>query len=41
MIVLDTDHLTVLRSRSGERCTRLVARMVAAMGETLGPGLVM
>lgn len=36
MILLDTDHLTVLRFRSGERCNRLVARMEAAAGEVFG-----
>lgn len=30
MILLDTDHLTVLRFQSGDRCIRLVARMEAA-----------
>jgi len=40
MIVLDTDHLTVLRFRSGERCTRLVARMAAATGETFGTTII-
>jgi tRNA(fMet)-specific endonuclease VapC len=29
MILLDTDHLTVLRFRQGERCVRLVDRMEA------------
>jgi tRNA(fMet)-specific endonuclease VapC len=40
MIILDTDHLTVLRFRSGERCTRLVARMEAAAGEAFGTTIV-
>ena len=33
MILLDTDHLTVVRFRSGERCARLMARMEAASGD--------
>lgn len=33
MILLDTDHLTVLGFRSGERCARLVARMEAGHDE--------
>jgi len=40
MIVLDTDHLTVLRFGSSERCTRLVARMEAATGETFGTTII-
>ena len=33
MILLDTDHLTVLKYRSGERATRLNARLRLAAGE--------
>ena len=40
MILLDTDHLTVLRFRSGERCLRLVARMEAALGEVFGTTII-
>jgi hypothetical protein len=40
MILLDTDHLTVLRFRQGERCARLVARMDATFGETFGTTIV-
>ena len=40
MILLDTDHLSVLRFRSGERCSRLVARMEAAKDETFGTTIV-
>ncbi len=40
MILLDTDHLTVLRFRSGDRCTRLVGRMEAAAGEVFGTTIV-
>jgi tRNA(fMet)-specific endonuclease VapC len=40
MILLDTDHLTVLRFRQGERCARLVARMEAAENETFGTTIV-
>lgn len=40
MILLDTDHLTVLRFRSGERCVRLVARMDAAAGEVFGTTII-
>ena len=40
MILLDTDHLTVLRFRSGERCVRLVARMEAAGDEVFGTTII-
>lgn len=40
MILLDTDHLTVLRFRSGERCVRLVARMEAAADEAFGTTII-
>jgi tRNA(fMet)-specific endonuclease VapC len=40
MILLDTDHLTVLRFRAGERCIRLVARMEAAAPEVFGTTIV-
>jgi len=40
MILLDTDHLTVLRFRSAERCIRLVARMEAAGDEAFGTTIV-
>lgn len=40
MILLDTDHLTVLRFRSGERCVRLVARMEAEAGELFGTTII-
>ncbi len=35
MILLDTDHVTVLRSPGGERRTRLVARLALAVDEVL------
>ncbi len=40
MILLDTDHLTVLRFRSGERCVRLIARMEAAKEELFGTTII-
>ena len=40
MILLDTDHLTVLRFRSAERCIRLVARMEAVADEAFGTTIV-
>lgn len=40
MILLDTDHLSVLRLRSGERCARLVARMEAATDEVFGTTII-
>ena len=40
MILLDTDHLTVLRFRSGERCVRLVSRMETAQGEVFGTTVI-
>jgi hypothetical protein len=36
MILLDTDHLTVLRFRAGERCRRLVARLETAGADIIG-----
>ena len=40
MILLDTDHLSVLQIPSSERRTRLVARMALASGEDLGTTIV-
>ena len=40
MILLDTDHLTVLHFRSGERCARLVSRLEAAASELIGTTIV-
>ena len=40
MILLDTDHLSVMRMRSGERCVRLTARMDAARDESFGTTIV-
>jgi tRNA(fMet)-specific endonuclease VapC len=40
MILLDTDHLTVLRFRSGIRCVRLIARMEGAAGEVFGTTII-
>jgi len=40
MILLDTDHLTVLRFRAGERCVRLVARMEAEGNEFFGTTII-
>lgn len=40
MILLDTDHLSVLRFRSGERCRRLVARMEASADEIFGTTII-
>jgi tRNA(fMet)-specific endonuclease VapC len=40
MILLDTDHLSVLQVPSSERRTRLVARMTAAIGEDFGTTIV-
>jgi len=40
MILLDTDHLSVLRLRSGDRCVRLIARMEAAKDETSGTMII-
>jgi tRNA(fMet)-specific endonuclease VapC len=40
MILLDTDHLSVLQVPSSERRTRLVARMTLASGEDFGTTIV-
>lgn len=40
MILLDTDHLSVLRFRSGERCVRLLARMEATKDELFGTTII-
>jgi tRNA(fMet)-specific endonuclease VapC len=40
MILLDTDHLSVLRNRSGERRARLLARMDATENEVFGTTIV-
>lgn len=40
MILLDTDHLSVLRGDPGDRRTRLVARMAAAVSEEIGTTVV-
>jgi tRNA(fMet)-specific endonuclease VapC len=40
MILLDTDHLSVLRFRAGERCDRLIARMEAAKEEVFGTTII-
>jgi tRNA(fMet)-specific endonuclease VapC len=40
MILLDTDHLSVLRFRSGDRCARLFARMEAAKDEVFGTTII-
>jgi hypothetical protein len=40
MILLDTDHLSVLRFRSGERSARLIVRMEAARDELFGTTIV-
>ena len=40
MILLDTDHLSVLRFRSGERSIRLVGRMEATKDEMFGTTII-
>jgi tRNA(fMet)-specific endonuclease VapC len=40
MIVLDTDHLTVLKYVSSDRATRLQARLDGAAGEVVGTTVV-
>ncbi len=40
MILLDTDHLTVLRFRTGQRCLGLIARMKAADDEVFGTTII-
>lgn len=40
MILLDTDHLTVLAVGAGQRCVRLVARMEAAGNEVFGTTII-
>jgi tRNA(fMet)-specific endonuclease VapC len=40
MILLDTDHLTVLKYSAGERSLRLQARLDAASGEVIGTTVV-
>jgi tRNA(fMet)-specific endonuclease VapC len=40
MILLDTDHLTVLHFRSGERCVRLIGRLESAASEFIGTTII-
>jgi tRNA(fMet)-specific endonuclease VapC len=40
MILLDSDHLTILQVPSSARRQRLVARMALAVGETIGTSIV-
>ncbi len=40
MILLDTDHLTVLKYLSSDRCRRLRDRLEAATGEVIGTTVV-
>ena len=40
MILLDTDHLSVVRGAENDRRTRLVARLTAAVGEEVGTTIV-
>lgn len=40
MILLDTDHLTVLRNEESDRRTRLVARLAAVVDETIGTTII-
>ena len=40
MIVLDTDHLTVLKYTGSERCLRLTARLNEGAGELIGTTVV-
>lgn len=40
MILLDTDHLSVVRNEPSERRTRLVARLAAAGDEIIGTTIV-
>ena len=40
MILPHTDHLSVLRLRSGERCVRLISRMEAAKDESFGTTII-
>jgi tRNA(fMet)-specific endonuclease VapC len=40
MILLDTDHLSALKYRDTERARRLLARLVAAVGEVTGTTVV-
>jgi len=40
MILLDTDHVSVLQYPASERRARLVARMALAVGESFGVPIV-
>ena len=40
MILLDSDHLTVLQYTSSDRCQRLRARLEAARGQVVGTTIV-
>jgi hypothetical protein len=40
MILPDTDHLSVLRFRTGARCIRLVARLEAVKDEVVGTTII-
>ena len=40
MILLDTDHVSVLQSNSGDRCVRLTGRMEAVRDELFGTTIV-
>ena len=40
MIILDTDHLSVLRYRESERCVRLIANLEAATDTLVGVTII-
>ena len=40
MILLETDHASVLKYRDTERCRRLVARLALVVGEDIGTTIV-
>jgi tRNA(fMet)-specific endonuclease VapC len=40
MILLDTDHLSVLKYGEGDRCARLLGRLTAVPGETVGTTII-
>ena len=40
MILLDTDHLSILRSDPSERRTRLTSRLAAVVGEEIGTTII-
>jgi hypothetical protein len=40
MILLDTDHLTILKYPANPRCTSLIARLEASQDEEIGTTII-